>query len=185
MNYRRGFQRLYCLVALGWAAAVCVAYKWSPAQAESGWIDVPPEAPAGSDGSSYVGPVKAEATPPAALTDEDVSRHRREEQQMLRDFLSMPQMEQIKILNKANDPREAPVAQRGSVALFGDPKDPLVQGRAPLSVKIGRAIERSQVLRGIGVATVPPILGYVLLFEVLRWVRQGFRAEPAAPSTAR
>jgi hypothetical protein len=29
MNYRRGFQRLYAVLAVAWAAVVCFAYQWT------------------------------------------------------------------------------------------------------------------------------------------------------------
>jgi hypothetical protein len=207
MNYRRGFQRLYCLAALAWIVAVGFVYRWSaipftgadqdppatlPADffsrrnatksntgapaASDGWVDVPPTGHSSQSGWSYKGPVDAQKQPGKATpTLEERLRH-------------VQRIQQEKEYVDKFGPSTDSVLTDEDIAKHRSAPDEWEQYRRvpPAAPIASPAVQPESIFfrrtRGIGIALVPPVIVYLLLFEMLRWVYRGFRADRPASS---
>jgi len=172
MNYRVGFQRLYAVLTVAWIALVLLT---APAARLKFWNADPID-------WAVVSPDQAFTPPPL---DSDQGR-----------ALQLPPPPQGYLLDSpVRHSRDAkpgglvadkPGAPSGSE--FGGVPVGAEQQRvaAPLGITRSEPLSATRNPRWTkirwlaGMLFLPPVIGYVLLFHVLRWVYRGFR--PATPS---
>jgi hypothetical protein len=170
MNYRRGFQRLYAVLTVAWAAVVCFAYQWTAQPKADGGDrftqNAPPKSALGdfsaermefppgmkplTQPKSALGDVLVESPPGTLLCDIDAT------------------IDGKRVRVRADIPVGSTPAQIRDALRAYMKADPGWD-------KAGWGNATMRYVKEISIAVLPPAFGYLMLFQVVPWIWQGFK----------
>jgi hypothetical protein len=145
MNYRRGSQRLYAVLTVVWVAIACVAYQWKA------WprVDSGGRPTRNAPAKSTFGDLPAE--PPLGMLRCDVD--------------ATVDGKRVKV--------RADIPAGSSPSQIQDAVRAYIKAN-PEWDKAGWGNATMRYVKGVSIALIPPVFGYLILFQVVPWVWRGF-----------